>query len=238
MWDAVFARPFAIARPAATVYSVASGAERHTKRHTGGVRTAKLGAIQRRLLVALLNLAWDEARDKSVDLTDARVRWKPSKAPPPGFDPEKDAPALSKALASLHKRRLVIVDRHAGGRAHAVRLTTPGVDVALSIQRLGGRTVDHASARLSRLLPADLVSAVPIAQRQVRRTGIPDEYRDALRLFLDLYERWTGDPDVDVRGTGNVTPGIGATPATFVDLLKAHDDLVTCFHLPPSITGK
>ena len=227
MWEAILTHDAPGASPAGTVECVGTRDERrhvrHTKKRSGGVRTSKLGAVQRRVLMRLLNLAWDRAAKDGTDPADAWVKWEPKKQ---GLLPNftsKEASSLSKALVSLENRRLLMVSRHDGGRAQAIRLTVPGFDIAMELQRNNGRTVEQRREEMAQLLPAWIPAAAPIAYREIKRTGISDEYRDALKSFVELYDLWTGDPED--RGTGNYMPGIGATPKVFVALLKAFNRL-------------
>ena len=171
----------------------------------------------------VLNLALDRYAKDRTDPTDAWVKWEPKKQGLlPNFTP-KEASSLSKALVSLEDRRLLMVRRHDGGRAQAIRLTVPGFDVAMELQRINGRTVEQGREEMAQLLPAWIPAAAPMAYREIKRTGISPGYRDALQSFVELYDLWTGDPED--RGTGNYMPGIGAKPKVFVALLKAFDRL-------------
>ena len=214
MWDIISSIPASVEHPAVTVYTVASGDERHTTRHTrsltGGVKTTRLGAVQRRVLMTVLKLALDTVSGTRRSEEDIWVPWRPEAF----MSTERTSAervAVSKALATLHKRRLLMVRRHEGGRAQAVRLTAPGRDIAWELYSHGGRTLEQEQVRLANLLRAEVRRAVyrglprtPVVRPQ---RGAPREAR-AIRQALLEVDR--GDPDAEP-GT-LAAPGFGATP--------------------------
>jgi len=187
------------------------------------VKTTRLGAVQRQVLMRVLNLAWDRAAEDGTSPELAWAPWQPKRQGLMENVTTGEASVLSRALVSLEERRLLMVRRHPGGRAYAVRLTRPGFDVAMELQAGGGRTIEQQREALAALLPAGIRVAVPIAYRELKRSDLDDEHREALARFVNLYDVWTGDPED--RGTGNYWPGINATPQTFVKLLRSFERL-------------
>ena len=227
VWDTTQVQDSPTRHPAVTVETVASRDERHHGRHTkrsGGVKTSKLGAVQRRVLMRVFILAGDKAVEGAIPLTEAWVPWKPKQQDlMPDFTPE-EASSLSKALVSLEGRRLLMVRRHEGGRAYAVRLTVPGYTIAMELLNFGGQTIEQKRDANVKRLDANMRAAAPVVQRELRRSGLSDERRARLQRFADLYDLLVGDPED--RGTGNYVPGINWTLEAYLELREITEHLV------------
>ena len=195
MWDRSDAKSAARDRPAVTLVCEVSGGERQHRRHTKRATTAKLGALQRRIILNLFNSIWDKARDEHGGVLDAVwVRWRPKEH----VDQVSSASsaAVSKALAALESRRLVAVRRHPGGRAHTVTLSDAGFDCAMAMLD-GTYAAAQRRSRIRGQMPAKLRRAVMGFYAELRSGKADDDRRRKLRRFTDMYRMYVTDADAD-----------------------------------------
>ena len=196
MWDATQEAQDAQGCPAATLVSVASGRKRHTTRRTSRAKTTKLGRLQRRIIVDIFKRMWEAGHERG-ELGEDWVRWVP-KHHVDEVTPASSASA-SKALKALEKRRLMLVRRNDGGRAHTVRLSDAGLDYAM--RELDGTHAKEARRRLrSANLPAAIRRSVPKFYVELRSSSTDSERRAALQAFTEAYGAYLDSSDAEDYG--------------------------------------